>query len=287
MLASGVLLGMPHGACDLWALRHLRNSRGLAGRHLGRLELARVVGIYLALAFATLGVWAWNSSAALAGFIAVTVWHFGNGDAWIWADKPGARATLGIGRGLLVMCAPLALQPAPTRELLGRFAALSGDIQSISWLWTIAPILLAGGVLLQLGGQIRQGRSARAKWSLLWIESALLLALFALTPPLLAVSCYFMGVHALRHLLRLEAHSAPDAAANVRLPLLWRAAWKHHRHSLFLSLATFVGAVPIALLWPQLNRDAVQLSVGYLVLVSAVTTPHAALIFWLERRGRV
>jgi Brp/Blh family beta-carotene 15,15'-monooxygenase len=290
LLASGLLLGMPHGACDLWALRNVQ-SRPITAQ-----QMALVVAAYTAVALLTLALWWWNSGVALLMFLLVTVWHFGSGDTWLHALRSSAWPLGSVGRGLIVMCAPLALQPEATQEILGSFILLSARRDSIAFLWTLAPYLLMLGLLLQTvaclvhalqSAPLRKLKSDVTEFHtllIIWIETALLIALFAWTPPLLAIACYFMGVHAWRHMLRLELARKGQRSTRIRL---WRVMLQQHRHSIVLTLITYIGILPILWAWPALLQNATQWSVAYLVLVSAVTVPHVGLILWLELRGNL
>lgn len=349
LLVSALVFGMPHGACDLWAMqramrrRWSRNESQSSTRcdvstRARKLFDAKWCAAYIAVALAMLMLWRINAPLALGVFLFITVWHFGSADAWLHrvssdfatADSASpsaspsatstrahlpklARCCLSWGRGLLVIGAPLALQPAATHEILRHFAALSAPAFDISSWWRFALPLLLLGIVLQGVGQFLsvwpRRSSARTsgnrtsstrcrnwtRWdSALWIESVLLLALFAVVPPLLAVACYFLALHSWRHLLRLQLFSEDDSASqkprdnasldNRDSTWLWatRAVVRQHAQSLLPTLATFLGLIPILVWWPALLHDALQWNVAYLVLVSAVTLPHMMVIAWLE-----
>ncbi len=320
LLGSALLFGLPHGACDLWAIgQALKNdveaqssTRWQRAWRLGKWILA-----YIGAAIVTLSAWKFSSAWALLGFLLLSVWHFGSADAWLHrlnsgiaptTNAPNERTRLAFfalswGRGLLVISAPLALQPRATQEILGAFARLSGAPADIAVLWTIAPFLLLSGAALQLlvcfllrsDSTENSPTSARSLVGsgALWLETLWLLILFAVAPPLLAVSCYFIGLHSWRHVLRLELFADSDAPQKARdwrsdmrdsLVFARRAVVQQHRHGLLLGIASLLGLVPILLWWPSLLGDVSRWNTAYLVLISAVTVPHATVIAWLEAR---
>ena len=267
-LLSAFLVGMPHGAGDLLALKGAQRTRGLSAR--AEQILAR---LYLPLALGVGVVWWVNSSAGLLFFLLLTAWHWGSADAWL---LPGARVSWTLAawaRGLLVMSAPLALRPREGRDFLDSFGALGAHINAAAILeW--APPLLIFALILQLAAWLLARRVAPAEF----IETALLLLLFRATPPLLAVACYFVGVHGWRHILRVEGLLPGAPARNHAL----KAVWNYHRRVMPLSLLALVGLVPVALIWPQLWRAPGDWLVGYLVLISALTLPHALVVGALD-----
>ena len=336
LLASAMLFGLPHGACDLWAIgQALRDdkrddqcdnktatsstrskSRTWRNWRVRNWRAWSWIAAYIFAALMTLLLWRVSSSLALMTFLLLSVWHFGSADAWLHhvlqidknARRQRARAAfvcLSWGRGLLVINAPLTLQPLATQEILGGFAKLSGSSDDIALLWKIAPFLLLCGAILQgLGYFLSRSNdetSARATsstrsvgFAALWLETLWLLILFAFAPPLLAVACYFIAVHSWRHVLRLELfggdsnHDSPSSnwmqSVRQALGFARRAIVQQHRHGLLLGAVSLLGIVPILLWWPSLLGDVSRWNTAYLVLISAVTVPHATVVAWLEAR---
>lgn len=218
--------------------------------------------------------------------------------------------------------------------LSGTHAAASNAQNSLI-LWRIAPWLLALGLALQVTGhfmlwltqssesgvtksstRFTRSRSFSASrtplsdismsqprfraGAALWLETAGLLVLFAVAPPLLAVSCYFLAVHAWRHVLRLEIFADATAQNSTKtngetasrstifsasLSEIARGVWRQHHRVFTLTLAALLGIVPILLCWPSLFRGGIaQWNTAYLILISAVTVPHVTVVSWLEAR---
>ncbi|HKK18115.1 MAG TPA: beta-carotene 15,15'-dioxygenase, Brp/Blh family, partial [Opitutales bacterium] len=124
-------------------------------------------------------------------------------------------------------------------------------------------------------------RSAKTAGSLpLLAETVLLLALFALVPPLAAIGWYFCLWHGLRHVLRLCRYSSerkPEAGPSGALALFFYRALPFTLLSLvFLALA--------GLALPTAGEPARWVAL-YLVLISALTFPHIMLVEWMDRRA--
>ena len=272
-LVSAFLVGMPHGAGDLLALQGARQTRDLSAR--AERTLAR---LYLPLALGVGVLWWLNASWGLLFFLILTAWHWGSADAWLGAPAHNRRAWVlaAWARGLLVMSAPLALRPLESATFLRSFSALGAPVDAAAIIKWAAPIMVFA-LALQVAAWL-SGREGTARLLAGLIETALLLILFRATPPLLAVACYFVGVHSWRHILRIES-LLPGAPMRENIA---RSVWDYHRRVLPLALLALVGLVPVALLWPQLWRAPGDWLVGYLVLISALTLPHAIVVGTLD-----
>ena len=111
------VFGLPHGALDLALVRGAAQGSWLA--------LAAAIGVYLVVSAAVLAVWIAFPVAALLGFLAIAVIHFGLGDT---EDRHGPqRAVEVIARGGFAGIAPLVFHPQTTRDL---FALLVGPASS-------------------------------------------------------------------------------------------------------------------------------------------------------------
>jgi beta-carotene 15,15'-dioxygenase len=114
------------------------------------------------------------------------------------------------------------------------------------------------------------------------IEVVLLLALFAVIAPVTAIGVYFITWHAWRHVLRVGAIVAPVSSDSQRRAAVWLAL-DYHRHALPLTLVSLGGMFGLTMLvgW----RDLEGLIGTYLVLLSALTLPHALVIALWEQRA--
>lgn len=276
LLGSALLFGLPHGAYDFWILfDSTRRKSRLSGAFFG------LVAAYLALALFVVGVWYFLPGVVLIGFVTLTAWHFGSGDA-IWETEGRADWLLNsLGRGLLVISAPLAFYQVESAAVLAKLDAGSTGI-----LLSAAPYTLTVGVLLIVLNnfaalfRVPERKTARRLSTLL--ETAFLLIFFWLTTPLLAVTVYLVGVHSWRHLLRLEIYNRSENLFKRRN--LRQIIGGFHRRALPITLVSLTGLGLIFWLWQFRLADLSNYTSAYLVLLSALTVPHAALITWTEIR---
>ena len=153
-LAGSVLFfGLPHGAADWWVMQVAAGPRWHAGK-----TRALLATLYVLAALATLLFWFWQPGVALAGFFALTVWHFGSADASVLLpDKTPWRDPVwwlfGVGRGLLVIFTSLTFWPAQAARVLIPFVALGhGTGLVIADLLGTARYFLWTGAALQTVG---------------------------------------------------------------------------------------------------------------------------------------
>ena len=278
LLFSALLFGLPHGAYDFWILfdttqRERRSSGALFG----------LLTTYLLLASAVVAVWYFLPGIVLIGFLALTAWHFGSGDA-IWETENRTDWLVNsLGRGLLVMSAPLAFYRTESGAVLSKLDANSAEI-----LLTIAPFTLTVGIALivfnNFFGLFRDFGSKVTSRFLTLLEATLLLSYFSLTTPLLAVTVYLIGVHSWRHLLRLEIYEQNETAFERKS--LRQIVGRFHRRALPITLVSLIGLGVIFWLLQLQISDFANYTSAYLVLLSALTLPHAALITWTELNRR-
>ena len=279
--ASLVLFGLPHGAVD-----HLVPAR-LAGRDADRRSVLGVVLLYLALSGLCLALWFTAPAAAFVLFVLVTVFHWGAGDLHaliffgpedLGATGPVFRALLLGLRGSLPMLVPLLFFPDAYRGVADAVAGLFGaDAAALSGAFSPAFRLAVGVALAAVAAVFffrAAGDLAGGRPSLLPVasETLLLFAFFAVVPPVLAVGLYFALWHAPRHIARLvllDPVPAPSRFARDAAPLTGLA---------LVLLVALYAAVPAR------GGDAGSLLAVYLVLISALTLPHAVLVSYMDAR---
>ena len=261
-LASIVVFGLVHGACDLWlpgwVLGQAATVRFLAGFCLG----------YLGLAGAVLLLWRVWPGGALVGFLLLTAWHWGSADAVLTRSRSGSFGLLAWGRGLMVMAGPAAFHPRAAWQVLAPLAAGASPLPLPVHLQAFAVTILLLAVAMQgLAWPLRSSGVGLAGHQL---ETVFLLALFAAFDPLTSTALYFVWFHAWRHLLRLCRWQSPGER-------WWVGVARFHVAALPCSLGALGLLWLVARIWPG------DLLRAYLVLLSAVTLPHAALVLWLDR----
>ena len=247
-LAVVIVLGVPHGALDGAIAAPLLRPR------YGRAWFGVFAIPYLGLSALVLLAWQVAPLAALAGFLAVSVLHFGAEDA-----GPG-RPLEALVRGGLPIALPALLRPQETAEIFAVVArvpmpSLPAWWTAASWLW----LVLAAAWL-----PTRQARPAvRA-------EAIVLAAAFWWLPPLTAFTLYFVGLHGPRHMRALVR----DPAKAPGVDTMGRAV----RASLpVFGLTLLLGAG----LWPLYASGTTDATADLLTLtlrmLSALTVPHVLL----------
>ncbi len=285
---SALLFGLPHGAID-----HLV-ALGLGGKRLNTRNVFSVAGLYLLLSILYGCLWLAAPGLALLGFLLMTTYHWGTADTTFDSLRfpDGAlpkqrlfRLSHSALRGAIPMGLPLLFFPRQSTDFLLSCLSLFADQPDpdihLYGVWVGAFIgLLLGAELWMLW----QHRSANGSRSLL-LETAILVAIFTLLPPLIAIGWYFCLWHGLRHVLRLCRYgNTPkvDPSGLRALGLFYYRALPFT----FVSLL-FLGLLRLGLPTGETPMQWVAL---YLVLISTLTFPHILLVEWMDqnrrRRGR-
>lgn len=288
------LFGLPHGAID-----HLVPGR-LSGRGTSVRSVLGVVLLYAVLASLYLALWFASPGLAFALFIALTWFHWGQGDlyslrALLGAEEnlrtPLLRALAVLVRGGLPMLVPLLAFPEVyaevARSMVGLF--LSGGAEGFDWVWgtgfrSSAGLLFAALVLLALALGLRSGDGLSAGADA--AETVLLALYFALVPPVLAIGVYFCLWHSLRHIARLMLLDAGSRRAleGGRAAPAFAAFFRDAAPLTVVALAGLVGlyfAVP-----GGVAGSGTTLAL-YLALISILTLPHVVVVCLMDLCQRV
>jgi beta-carotene 15,15'-dioxygenase len=293
--ASLVLFGLPHGAVD-----HLVPLR-LAGREAGVRSVLAVVLLYLALSGLCLALWSVAPAAAFVLFVLVTAFHWGAGDlhALLSFGPDGldgmgraSRVLLVLLRGGMPMLVPLLFFPDAYRGVAVAAAGLfGGDATVLSGAFSPAFRLAAGAALAAVAGLFllrAAGDLAGQRRALLPValETLLLFAFFAVVPPVLAVGLYFTLWHAPRHVARLVMLD-PAGTGYLRTGRPRRALARFVRDAAPLTGLALALLVALLLAVPRATGDPASLLAVYLVMISALTLPHASLVAYMDARQGV
>ena len=249
MMATIVMLGVPHGALDTVFAQRLHRLRTRTGWTLFTLA-------YLVAAGAVVAVWHLAPTASLAGFLVISVAHFSSDPA----EGTPAIARLVYGGALIFL--PCVLHADEVGRLLSSLAGADAAssllpglrVIAIAWVTVYAVVVLA---------LVPAHRIAS-------LELAATALLAILAPPLLAFTVYFCGMHSARHILRTRDRFdlvAPGSLLDAALlPML--------------AVVVLGGAA-----WHWLRVLPVDARILRLVFVglAALTVPHMALV----DRGRI
>ena len=261
-LASAVVLGVPHGACDPWVPGWVRQKPSRVPFLFG------FFFIYLSLSFLYLLIWKVAPFGATVFFLFLTAWHWGTADASL-LFPPGLRwLSFGLGRGFWIMLAPFAFHTPEAWRVVQLMAPDAGAPPS--------HLLFQGSLLIPLILTL----ASRPGWTE-WGETFLLLLLLGLTPPLVGVGTYFVTFHAWRHLLRLadlRDHLATHADALPWLRSLGRLLW----FATPLTIATLLLLPLLPRFLGPIPQTQEQWVGSYLILLAVLTLPHAILVGWID-----
>ncbi len=294
LAVSVLVFGLPHGALD-----HLVPAR-LAGRRAGIASISMVAGLYVVLGTGVFVVWNVAPLVAFGAFIALTWFHWGQGDLWVdlAANHTGrlrgsaVQAGTVIVRGGIPLLLPLLFHPDVYEKVRLGTVDLFAKPSTAGSSWVLGPnarlaIGLAFGIVVLLMA-VATWRAARTHghrgvWAQDQIEIALLVLFFALGPPVLTIGIYFCLWHALRHIVRLELLD-PKGAAFLSQGKLTQAG---RRFAVEAAPITAIALVVLALayfLLPTATGSAEGQLGPYLVLISALTVPHIAIVTYMDSR---
>jgi Brp/Blh family beta-carotene 15,15'-monooxygenase len=285
---SLVLFGLPHGALD-----HLVPAR-LAGRRQTAASIARVVLLYLLVGVPVFALWSVAPAVAFVAFIALTWAHWGLGDLFTLLAVDGVRHLRARGlrmlaaivRGALPMLVPLLVFPKTYEAVARQATAVFGagtpgpgipDSARVALAVAFAALVLGYAWLTRV-----EARRMRALpgWHRDIGEVLLLAAFFATVPPVLAVGLYFSLWHGLRHILRLGLIDGSSALSRGQVA---RALREFARDAAPVTAIALVILVALAAAFPPTQATGSGLGL-YLVLISALTMPHALIVGYMDRR---
>jgi Brp/Blh family beta-carotene 15,15'-monooxygenase len=283
-VVSIVLFGLPHGAVD-----HLVPSR-LRDETPDVRSVSRVMAIYTAVFFVYAAVWFVAPAASFVFFIALTLFHWGQGDLHASLallrtpieSQLGRVATL-LARGSMPMLVPLVAFPGEYREVADAIIGVFDPSGAASFAFVFEPVFRLGVavvLVVLVAATVYFSRSTFEAGELL-----LLGVYFATVPPILAVGFYFCFWHSTRHIARLVALD-PVASERVEDGDAVSALVRFGRDAAPLTAGALVllGGLWIVASPPATLEGFFAL---YLILIAALTLPHAGVVTLMDRVQRV
>lgn len=266
-----LFFGLPHGACD-----HLVASKLTGRRSTG--DALGFVLIYLGAAAVVFVLWMVDATLALAFFLAMTAWHWGSADAAHRREEGLASFFVAaVARGTLVISAPVAFHPEQSLSAFAGIVSVFGEAPAWNgeWVATLAVAGLILSVVAEASVVVSELVRRRARSALRGaVEILLLISLFSLVSPIAAVGVYFVFWHAWRHVLRVsELLEDPGSRRETGLA---STLVGYHAKALPLTLLSL--ALLLVLTLVSGLREPQQLLGIFIVLISALTAPHAALV---------
>lgn len=287
---SLVFLGLPHGAVD-----HLVPGRlSTGGVSVG--SIAAVTLLYVALAAIYLAFWYLAPVAAFVFFIALTWFHWGQGDLYsniaflkVRSATRASKALTVLVRGGLPMLVPLLAFPEVYRDVAEAIVGLFSESGELAWVTDptfrlIAGVMFSALILATFTWAYFVSRPHnKAAYALDVAEVGLLVAYFVFVPPILALGIYFCLWHAPRHIARLMLVNRSSLAALEKGT--FRPALKDFVRDAFpLTAAALLLLAGLYFFVPANVEGTAGLLALYLVLISVLTLPHVVIVGLMDRR---
>lgn len=287
LVISILLLGLPHGAIDHFALPRVR------GRHPTWRAIGFVFLVYAILSTAYALGWFLLPAAALIFFILMTWAHWGQGDLYAMLAFTGAnylqsqvqRVLAVLVRGGLPMLVPLLSFPEWYRRVATRILSLFGieSITTLDWVFqTDTRVALEAGFTAVVVGYLVLGyrRATKDSQSTLVLDAGetLLLGIYFLTvPPVLAIGVYFCVWHSYRHIARLILLE-PESHTAIQNQQLWPGLRRFMKEATPLTLASLGILAGFYVLVPNAPTNLFGWISLYLVLLAVITLPHVVIV---------
>ncbi len=279
-LASLVLLGMPHGAIDhILYFRH-------RGQPMTPSLLAVFVLFYLGLAVAMAALWLAFPLGCCLFFLLLTWAHWGEGDFLAERAQGGKVGFFfGFSRGSYPVLLPFVSDASSYLDVLNGALSLSGremppEVTTLVLSKGFPLGILAFVVVLTLGERMKHRNSPR--WKEQTLEILVLWVLFLLLPPLFSVGLYFIFWHSLRHIRLMGRKIGEPLARFGRVD--WRVFYRWAAPFTLAGILFVLGWF----LWNSSGQREISSIIGsYLVVLWALTWPHALLTHWIFRWGHL
>jgi Brp/Blh family beta-carotene 15,15'-monooxygenase len=191
------LIGFPHGGLDAYIMwsQCERSPR----------RFARQIATYLFVAFLALSWWWFSPLTFWSAFLAISVYHFGVSSDLFPAEIPKHEASKWISffsKGLLIVFGAALSYPVLVYDL---FSVASSPEFAKAFVG-IAPsvIFVAAASALILAAVELSSPEGKAFAVSVLLQSVLLFLLFALIPPLISFTLYFVFIHSIPQMLKIR-----------------------------------------------------------------------------------
>ncbi len=270
LAVTGLLVGLPHGAVDHMVPFWVTGERATVRR------LAQVLVSYLVIAAVAAAALLIAPAAVVVVFLVVSGLHFGRGDVAFAAERAARpvphlheEVPAVLAHGAVVIALPLVLWPESSLPVLGQLAPALVD--PLGRALPAVGLATAAVVLAAVVDLARRGRRTEV------VELAVLVAAFAVVPPLAAFGVYFGLWHAGRHTSRMVTLAAGAAPAGAG------RAWAVRRYALHAAAPT---AVALAVIIAISRTDDAEVLVTELAVLLALTFPHVQTVARLDAAPR-
>lgn len=256
-LLGVVFIGLPHGAMD-----------GALAMHFGWTGRPAIIALfllsYIGLAGAVVMAWTFAPTLTFVAFLAISIYHFGRGDA---SSAAVGRTTVeSLARGGLVIGG---ISQMHRLEVEAMFQTLVGA--NTSGIWLFLDVMMLVTICCVVEALLFKNSRERFFFA---VELGGLSLLFLTVPPLLGFALYFCFVHSIRHVASMRQHME-RTVSNLSITKTTAA----------LSLLTWgVGLVVLAQQTSTMELESALLRVVFIGL-AALTVPHMILVDGMLHRN--
>ncbi|MDX1919057.1 MAG: Brp/Blh family beta-carotene 15,15'-dioxygenase [Candidatus Caenarcaniphilales bacterium] len=299
LLAVSILIfGLSHGATDHKVPFQLQNQP------LKLIPFSAFTAFYILLVFAYAGVWLFNAPLAFGLFALLSWWHFGAADLWSLQRLESGLAIkyfwqklaiIILWGGTSLLLPALGLYQAEYLKFFETIARnLNVDLGFAVFdnLKIFTPSILAiygslVGVSVIFVYLTRLVHSAsRLKIIVDILEKLSFFASLALLPPLLAIGFYLSLWHAPRHIARLLLLKTQTRQL-IESEQLLPALSDFFRESSTQTILAFGLLGMLYLIIPHKPTNFIELSGLFIILISALTFPHALIVLWMDSKQKL
>lgn len=251
------LIGMPHGSFDGAIAMHL----GIANKPS---KFVTFLVSYVLLSAVVVATWILLPALTLILFLLISAFHFGSRDSII--EEKGIKLIESITLGGIVI---VAISQFHRTEVDAIYSYLINGNTAV--VWAIIDVLTLGVILGFM--ECLTINSGGERWRKKAIEVGVLLAIFAVVPPLVGFSIYFCLVHSSRHFKEIYSTLSESVGKkNIQLQALGLTA-----------LTWIFGLTAFYFLADVTDPGPAILRVTFIGL-AALTVPHMILVDGLYSR---
>ncbi len=262
VLASVVLVGIPHGAID-----HIMAEKiyGLDASWRGR---ALFYGMYFGLMILVGGLWLIQPVLGLLFFFAISIYHFGQADMEDFLTHESSGFTWYITRGLFIIGLIVFSDTTVSYPIMAK--AVNTDAAAISHLLPDAGVMLSfvtviyGSVFFYawLTNRLQNGMRFLA-------DSLLLTALFLFTGPMIGFAVYFALWHSAGHVFEMQRYLGEQ---NEPMSLL-----QFYKSAAPFTLISLAGLALLAAVNHAFGMEEQFIALMF-ILISVLTLPHMVIV---------
>jgi len=274
LLTSILVIGLPHGACDFWLLKERTPDKtSLVG-------FAKTLAWYTSIATLVAVVWFILPEISLLVFLFLTALHFGSGDE-VWASDGEFSTVPAVLRGLMIVSGPIGFHPADSVSVLNALVRTDGTSRFTEGILEYSIYIFIGAAFVLGFYEIYRSMRTKTFAANRIAEPILIGIFFYLVSPLLAVAIYFVAVHSWRHVFRLELYDRPSS--DIGEDGLVASFANFYKKALPITVLSLLGLIAVFFVFRSDLSMLSQWTSAYLILLSALTVPHAFLIRKMEK----